>query len=127
VFVPAPGQGTIALQGRSGDERAAQAARSITDGPTLLSLLAERELARELGGDCHTPLGAWATTDGEGQLRLRAWVGLPDGSEWVRDELEAQEPLEAPEAHALAHAVARRLRAAGATELLERARELAGA
>ena len=83
-FVPAPGQGTLALEGRAGDEQAVSAARAITDAATLASLLAERALARELDADCHTPLGACALPCGEGELHLRAWVGLPDGSVWAR-------------------------------------------
>jgi hydroxymethylbilane synthase len=39
---------------------------------------AERELVRRLGGDCHSPIAAYATTEG-GQLRLRAAVGARDG------------------------------------------------
>jgi len=122
VFVPAPGQGTLALEGRAGDAHIEQAAREITHGPTLSALLAERELARELGADCHTPLGAWARPEEERELRLRAWVGLPDGSAWVRDELVG-EAAEGPE---LARELARRLRTAGAAELLARAQEMAG-
>jgi hydroxymethylbilane synthase len=133
-FVPAPGQGTLALQGRSDNEPAARAAREITHRPTLVCLHAERELARELVADCHTPLGAWGHHDAEGRLCLRAWIGLPDGSVWVRDELcdTRHEPASAESdaqqleaARELARALATRLRAAGAGELLSRARDMA--
>jgi hydroxymethylbilane synthase len=121
-FVPAPGQGTLALEARAGDERAQAAAAAVTDPATFASLLAERALARELGADCHTPLGACALARPGGELHLRAWVGLPDGSAWLGDELlgTASEPL------ALAHAMAGRMRSAGAQSLLERAGEMAG-
>lgn len=122
-FVPAPGQGTLALQTRAGDERAAGAARAITDEATFASLLAERGLARELEADCHTPLGACALPVDDGELHMRAWIGLPDGSAWLTDELYG--PLADPEA--LAQALAARLRAAGAESLLERAGQMAGA
>ena len=121
-FVPAPGQGTLALEARGGDERAREAAAAITDLATLASLQAERALAAELGADCHTPLGAWARPEGVQELHLRAWVGLPDGSAWLSDELYGS--LEDPPA--LARAVAGRLRAAGAEALLARAGEMAG-
>jgi hydroxymethylbilane synthase len=49
---------------------------------------------------------------------LEAFVGLPDGSAWVRDRLAG--PARDPEA--LGREVAGRLLAAGAGELLERAR-----
>jgi hydroxymethylbilane synthase len=121
-FVPAPGQGTLALQGRArgGDARAAAA--RINHELTLACLIAERECALELGASCHTPLGAHASGDESGRLRLRAWVGLPDGSAWAADDLS----VPAGDPRALGAAVASRLRAAGADALLERAQEMAG-
>lgn len=125
-FVPAPGQGVLALQGRAEDRRLAEAVGAITDAGAFASLLAERALARELSADCDTPLGANAqptVSSGEGsRLRLRAWIGLPDGSEWIADELEGE--LSDPEG--LGRAMAERLRTVGAAELLRRAREVAG-
>jgi hydroxymethylbilane synthase len=122
-FVPAPGQGALALEGRRGDTETAGVAAGLTDAEAMASLLAERELARQLGADCDTPLGAHALPDGDGGLLLRAWVGLPDGSSWAADELRG----EARDPQALGRAVAERLLAVGAADLLERAREYAGA
>ena len=87
LFVPAPGQGTLALQGRADDTRVREAVEQISDPQTLACLLAERALARELQASCHTPLGAHAVPAAAGSMRLRAWVGLPDGSAWISDEL----------------------------------------
>jgi hydroxymethylbilane synthase len=120
-FVPAPGQGVLALQGRGNDERARAAVQAITDADAFACLLAERALARELGASCNTPLGAHAAPAGCGCLLLRAWVGLPDGSAWVADELLGgfYDPA------ALGQRVAERMLAAGAGELLRRAEEMA--
>ena len=85
-FVPAPGQGIIALEGRADDDTTRDLVQALSDEGTFASLLAERALARELEAGCHTPLGAYAKPAGGG-LRLSAWVGLPDGSEWIGDEL----------------------------------------
>ena len=120
-FVPAPGQGALAIEGRRDDPAAAEAAARLNDPETHACLLAERALARELGADCDTPLGAHARPDGDGGLRLRGWVGLPDGSAWCVDEQGGEDP------EALGAAVAARLSAVGASELLARAREMAGA
>jgi hydroxymethylbilane synthase len=121
-FVPAPGQGTLALEGRADDQGCRAEVAAITDSATFACLLAERAVARELGADCDTPLGAHAVHEqGEG-LVLRAWVGLPDGSAWAADELSGE--LADPEG--LGRAVAGRLLAAGAQELLEGAREAVG-
>jgi hydroxymethylbilane synthase len=121
-FVPAPGQGVLAIEGRGGDARAREAVRAITDGDALACLLAERALARELGASCNTPLGAYAVPAGCGCLHLRAWVGLPDGSAWVGDELLGG--FYDPEA--LGRRVAERMAAAGAVEILRQAEEMAG-
>jgi hydroxymethylbilane synthase len=120
-FVPAPGQGTLALEGRIDDSRAATVAEAITDQETFACLLAERALSRELGADCHTPLGALAQPAGCGCLQLRAWVGLPDGSEWLREELVGgfYDPEE------LGKRAGERMLQAGAGSLLHMATEMA--
>jgi hydroxymethylbilane synthase len=120
-FVPAPGQGVLALEGRAGDTRVEEAVAAITDGDAFACLHAERALASALGASCQTPLGAHATPAGCGCLTLRAWVGLPDGSEWCSDELLGG----FYDADALGSRVAERMRAAGAEELLRRAEEMA--
>jgi hydroxymethylbilane synthase len=118
-LVPAAGQGTLVLEGRAGDERARAAARAITDAASWDALSAERALVARLDASCNTPLGAHATVD-TGGIVLRTFVGLPDGSAWLRDETP---PASAPgEAGELA---AERLLAAGAADLLRRAEELA--
>ena len=119
-FVPAPGQGTLALEGRSEDDRARELARSITDTNAMACLLAERAVARELGASCQTPLGAHAAPAGSGRLMLRSWVGLPDGSAWCSDELHG----DLGDPGTLGLRSAERLRAAGAAELLRRAEEM---
>ena len=126
-FVPAPGQGTLALQGRTGDSSVSDAVLQITDPQAFACLTSERAVARELSADCHTPLGAHArpaggatTADSDGAMRLRAWVGLPDGSAWASDEQAGR--LDDP--GALGRALAARLRLAGAGEMLEHAQEM---
>jgi hydroxymethylbilane synthase len=120
-FVPAPGQGVLALEGRSGDEEVRERIERVTDPTTFACLRAERALAQTLDASCNTPIGAYAATGPEG-LTLSAWVGLPDGSAWVGDELSAGRI----DPEALGAAVGERLRAAGAGELLLRAEEMAG-
>ena len=72
-FVPAGGQGVIALQIRRNDERLRRLAGAISDQPTLLCLRAEREFLRLLEGDCDSPVGVHATMTNE-KLRLQAQV-----------------------------------------------------
>jgi hydroxymethylbilane synthase len=115
-FVPAPGQGTLALEGRVDDQAAQAAARALTDRDSLSCLLAERALSRALGGSCNTPLGAHAEIE-DSSMRVRAWVGLPDGSSWCSDELAGN----AAEPEKIALAVAARMQTVGASELLRAA------
>ena len=123
LFVPAPGQGILALEGRADDQCTREAVQAIGDDVAFACLRAERALAHELGASCNTPLGAHAAPAGCGCLYLRAWVGLPDGSQWCGDELLGgfYDP------DALGRRVAERLLAVGAGETLARAQEMAGA
>jgi hydroxymethylbilane synthase len=112
-LVPAPGQGCLALEARAADEAVVAAAAALTDTRAQTALTAERALVAALGASCHTPVGAHAEPLGE-TLRLTAFVGLPDGSHWIRDTLEGSpnDPV------ALGAEVADRLAAAGAGEVL---------
>jgi hydroxymethylbilane synthase len=120
-FVPAPGQGALALQARAGDEATRAIVADLIDRDATACLAAERAVAQTLGASCNTPLGAYAEPAGCGCLHLRGWVGLPDGSEWVADELVGgfYDPV------ALGQRMAERLRDVGAGELLRRAEEMA--
>jgi hydroxymethylbilane synthase len=119
--IPAAGQGAIAIESRHSDDRATTAAESITDRGALGLLKAERSLVAALDASCYTPLGANATLEQGGRMRLRAFCGLPDGSEWLRDELDE----DASDPEGLGVALAERMRAAGAADLLARAESMA--
>jgi hydroxymethylbilane synthase len=110
-LVPAPGQGALAVQTRV--DRAPELA-DLSDPEALACVSAERELAAALGASCRTPMGAAARRLGDHELALTGWVGLPDGSEWIRDELVG--PVEL-----VAKQLAARMISVGARELLERA------
>lgn len=115
-MTPAPGQGALAIEARSGDARVAEAVSAVADAAALAELSAERTVVAELDASCHTPVGVRARVDGAG-LTLSAFAGLPDGSEWVRDALagDADRPVE------LGRELAARMIAAGARDVLERA------
>jgi hydroxymethylbilane synthase len=119
-LVPAPGQGAIAIEALHSNNRAVTAAESITDRGALGTLSAERALVAALDASCNTPLGALATLERAGRMRLRAFCGLPDGSEWLRDDLDE----DASDPEGLGVALADRTKAAGAEEILARAEEM---
>jgi hydroxymethylbilane synthase len=110
-LVPAAGQGCLAVTTRAGEESLVVA---IDHAPSRRALLAERALVRGLDADCRTPVGAYASSLPDGRLALRAFVGAPDGSAWMRDDLEGDD------AEALGAVVAERLLRAGAREVLGR-------
>jgi hydroxymethylbilane synthase len=130
VFVPAAGQGAIAIQARTGSPAAATAVSDACHARTLACLRAERAAVRELAASCHTPVGIHADFVADG-LRLRGFVGLPDGSAWLVDEV-----VVGGDAGALCDAgalsgedagreLARRMLAAGAGDLLRDAEAMA--
>jgi hydroxymethylbilane synthase len=120
-FVPAPGQGTLVLQSRAGDARAREALAPLGDADTFACLLAERALAEALQASCDVPLGALATPAETDGLRLRAWIGSPDGSAWICDELLGERSR--PES--LGRELAQRMKLVGASEILAAARGVA--
>jgi hydroxymethylbilane synthase len=122
-LVPAAGQGALAVEARrawraagarSGGRFADELLEPIRDPATTATVTAERRLVAALGASCNTPVGAFARPAGDGSVELSAWVGLPDGSAWVRDRLRGP-------ADRVAAEVAERLLSAGAGELLRRA------
>jgi len=86
-FLPAVGQGAIALTARSDDARAQAAFAAIADAETFLALTAERAFLAELEGSCRTPIAGLARLDG-GRLRFRGQVLRTDGSESFEIERE---------------------------------------
>lgn len=115
-FLPAPGQGALAVQVRARDRGMRTVVATIDHRPTRAAVEAERAVAAALGASCDIPLGALALSRG-GRLHLRAEVLSPDGARSI-----AVTAVGAPgQATAIARRAARRLRTAGVRDLLERA------
>jgi hydroxymethylbilane synthase len=119
-MTPAAGQGSLVLQIRGGDEETAAAVASTGEETALRELTAERAVVSLLEATCATPIGVRAAV-ASGGMSVDAFVGLPDGSEWIRDRVEG----DATEPAALGAELAQRLLATGARELLDRAEEFA--
>jgi hydroxymethylbilane synthase len=121
-MTPAAGQGSLVLQIRAGDETAAEAVAPLGDETALRELTAERAVVSLLDATCATPIGIAAKIDAGGQMQIDAFVGLPDGSEWIRDRVEG-DPAEPA---ALGADLAGRLLSAGARDILDRAESWSG-
>jgi hydroxymethylbilane synthase len=89
-MLPETGQGFLALQVRSEDAGAVAAVGDLTGA---IVLQAERACAALLGGGCRAPVATYAVAAGGGQLWLRAWLALPDGSLVVEAEGRGHEPV----------------------------------
>jgi hydroxymethylbilane synthase len=70
-FLPAPGQGAIAIEVRETDQRSGEVMAAFSHHETAVAVRAERAVLRALGGGCHLALGALGTARGE-RLRLEA-------------------------------------------------------
>jgi hydroxymethylbilane synthase len=85
--VPAPGQGSLAVEIRGRDNAVRRAVAPISDDSTFATLSAERALVAGLGGGCQLPIGAVAVAR-SGELVLEAMVASPDGSRLVRATIQ---------------------------------------
>jgi hydroxymethylbilane synthase len=111
VMLPAPGQGTIALECRQSDRATADAVAALNDPPTERCVTAERAFLAALGGGCNVPLGAYAQVEGDA-LHLRALVARADGSRVLRGARRDAAP------EALGRSLAAELLDKGAAELM---------
>ncbi len=82
-FIPAIGQGALAIESR--DDTARELLASLDHPVTRTAVCAERAFLLRVGGSCRTPLAAHATIDG-GRVDLRALIASPDGTQVVRGE-----------------------------------------
>lgn len=111
--VPAPGQGALGVECLKARAAVVELLARLDHAPTARCVAAERAFSRALAGSCNVPLGAYAEVDGD-RLRLRGFVGAPDGSRVVSGEQEGA----AAQPEKLGSALAERLRAQGAADIL---------
>ena len=78
-FLPAVGQGAIAIETRENDAATRALVARINHGDTLTAVLAERAFLAVLDGSCKTPIAGHARIDGE-RLSFRGLIAKPDGS-----------------------------------------------
>ncbi|MBN8485924.1 MAG: hydroxymethylbilane synthase [Sphingomonadales bacterium] len=85
-WLPAPGQGAIAIECRSGDAATRALLARIDDLPSRHAVEAERALLAALGGNCHSPISVLTRPHGD-SMTMRAALLSPDGAERVEGEL----------------------------------------
>ena len=111
--LPAPGQGALGIECLEGRSDLIGQLAPLAHAVTARCVEAERAFSRALSGNCNLPLGAYAEMEGM-RIRLRGFVGAPDGSRLVSGELDG--PADAPET--LGASLAERLKAQGAADIL---------
>ncbi len=84
VMLPAPSQGAVGIEVRAEDDAALAFVRVVDHAPTHQAVRAERGFLAALGADCHSPVGALATIEGD-VLTLRAQLLAQDGSAQISD------------------------------------------
>ncbi len=112
-MLPAVGQGALAIECRSTRTDLLALLKPLHDHATAQCVYAERALSRALAGSCNVPLAGYAEISGT-QLRLRGYVGAPDGTRQVSAQIEGA----AADAETLGRALAQRLKALGADNIL---------
>jgi hydroxymethylbilane synthase len=110
-FIPAPGQGAIALECREDDEAVRTAVAPLDHAETARAVAAERAFLGALGGGCNVPLGAHSSNHGD-DCELVAFVAAADGSRILRGEARGSVP------EALGRSLAAELLRQGAAPLL---------
>lgn len=86
AWLPAPGQGAIAIECRAADARTRALLAAVDHAPSHAALQAERGLLAALGGNCHSPIAA-LSEHGDNALLLRAALFSPDGAHRVDGSL----------------------------------------
>lgn len=87
AWLPAVGQGALALVMRTDDPARAAVASALDHAPTRSAVVAERALLRQLEGGCQVPIGALATVRGD-RLHLDAGVFSLDGATALRASID---------------------------------------
>jgi hydroxymethylbilane synthase len=85
-FPPAPGQGAITVEVNLANQNAIELLKPINHADTETALICERAFLEELDGSCRTPIGAYATINGN-QISLHGIILKPDGTESHEDRM----------------------------------------
>jgi hydroxymethylbilane synthase len=87
AFLPAVGQGAVAIEGRVNDDHCAAALALMTDAATGVAVTLERAFLAELDGSCRTPIAGLATVEG-GRIAFRGLLLSNDGREAIETTRE---------------------------------------
>jgi hydroxymethylbilane synthase len=126
-MLPAPGQGSLALECRVGDAATHAIVAKLNDPSTRLGIIAERAVLASLHGGCSAPIAAWGRVEGN-VLRVDGLVASLDGREVLRTSIVVDLPsAEAGDAFVVAEQAgldaAEELRSLGAESIVLAAKQ----
>lgn len=116
-WIPAVSQGALAIECCANDEDTLTLLKPLHHADTARCVTAERAFLAGVEGDCRVPVGAFATVDGA-KLRLKAFIGSPDGQQYVEGTALGEESPEE-----IGEALAQELLNKGGKEMLAALRE----
>jgi len=113
-FIPAVGQGSLAIEIREDDERIRKLIEPLNHEESYIAAVCERAFLRELEGGCQVPIGAFAEVL-EGRLRIKGFISDLEAERFIEDLAEGspQNPEE------VGKELARKLLSKGGKEILE--------
>jgi len=118
-MIPAMGQGALGIEARD-EKQILEQIDFLNDENAVIETTIERDFVSVLEGGCQVPIGISAMLQGE-EISIDAIVGLPDGSEFIKDSLKTSKDKFQSVGKELAHKFIEK----GARELLKRAEEMA--
>lgn len=120
IMIPSMGQATLGIE-TTDDPRIIEIVSVLNDKDAHIESTIERSFVHRLQGGCQVPIGVKATLIDDKSVRVQAVVGLPDGSEYISEDIIANiEDFETTGEN-----LAQTFIDQGAVELLKRAEELA--
>ena len=118
-MIPAMGQGALGIEARD-EKQILEQIDFLNDENAVIETTIERDFVSVLEGGCQVPIGISARLQGD-EISIDAIVGLPDGSEFIKDSLKTSKDKFQSVGKELAHKFIEK----GARELLKRAEEMA--
>jgi len=113
-FIPAVGQGSLAIETRADDERVINFVKVLNHEESWLRAVCERAFLRELQGGCQVPMGAYAWIEGD-RIKIKGFISDLEGERF----LEGYEEGSLQEAEEVGKRLAQRLLREGGEEILK--------
>jgi len=113
-FIPAVGQGSLAIETRAEDGRVINFVKVLNHEESLLRAVCERAFLRELQGGCQVPIGAYAWIEGD-RIKIKGFISDLEGERF----LEGYEEGSLQEAEEVGKRLAQRLLREGGEEILK--------